>query len=215
MCAAAMNPNSLFQRSNRKQVGGRGWKGGGGGGGGMQGVGTSRARVEGASLTRTRSLSTPCTVRLACAQPTNPHARKLDVEADMKPVVAFLTEEAALSQAQAAKVGVEVRAAPKVVGAHVPAPPPPPPLAQLGPSCLLPWLQVILAYPAVLCFSVDDRLRPFFSYLTAPEPLGLSPGEAAQVLERRPTVRWMGGARGGRVGERAVRQPAAATRSCA
>lgn len=36
-------------------------------------------------------------------QPTNPHARKLDVEADLRPVVDFL-QGAGMSQAQVAKV---------------------------------------------------------------------------------------------------------------
>lgn len=37
-------------------------------------------------------------------QPTNPHARRLDVEADLRPVVEFLQQGAGLSQAQVAKV---------------------------------------------------------------------------------------------------------------
>ena len=37
-------------------------------------------------------------------QPTNPHARKLDVEADLQPLVAFLQGEAGLTQEQLVKV---------------------------------------------------------------------------------------------------------------
>ncbi len=37
-------------------------------------------------------------------QPTNPHARKLDVEADLKPLLAFLQGEAGMSQEQVVKV---------------------------------------------------------------------------------------------------------------
>lgn len=37
-------------------------------------------------------------------QPTNPHARKLDVDADLKPLLAFLQGEAGMSQEQVAKV---------------------------------------------------------------------------------------------------------------
>lgn len=37
-------------------------------------------------------------------QPANPHARRLDVEADLKPVVDFLTGTAGLSTEQVAKV---------------------------------------------------------------------------------------------------------------
>lgn len=40
-------------------------------------------------------------------QPTNPHARKLDVEADLKPLLAFLQGEAGMSQEQVAKVRLE------------------------------------------------------------------------------------------------------------
>lgn len=45
---------------------------------------------------------------------------------------------------------------------------------------------MIAAHPALLCYSVPDRLQPFFSYLTG--ELGLSAGEAAGVVERRPTL---------------------------
>lgn len=37
-------------------------------------------------------------------QPTNPHARKLDVDADLKPLLAFLQGEAGMSQEQVAKI---------------------------------------------------------------------------------------------------------------
>lgn len=37
-------------------------------------------------------------------QPTNPHARRLDVEADLKPLLAFLTGSAGFSQEQVVKV---------------------------------------------------------------------------------------------------------------
>lgn len=37
-------------------------------------------------------------------QPSNPHARKLDVEADLKPLLAFLQDEAGMTQEQVAKV---------------------------------------------------------------------------------------------------------------
>ncbi|KAI7837725.1 hypothetical protein COHA_008447 [Chlorella ohadii] len=37
-------------------------------------------------------------------QPTNPHARKLDVEADLKPLLAFLQGEAGMSQEQIVKI---------------------------------------------------------------------------------------------------------------
>lgn len=37
-------------------------------------------------------------------QPTNPHARRLDVEADLKPLLAFLTDTAGFSQEQVVKV---------------------------------------------------------------------------------------------------------------
>ena len=35
-------------------------------------------------------------------QPSNPHARKLDVEADLKPLLAFLQDEAGMTQEQVA-----------------------------------------------------------------------------------------------------------------
>ena len=41
-------------------------------------------------------------------------------------------------------------------------------------------------HPALLCYSVPDRLQPFFEYLTA--ELGLAAGEAAAVVERRPSL---------------------------
>lgn len=37
-------------------------------------------------------------------QPSNPHARKLDVEADLQPLLAFLQGEAGMTQEQVAKV---------------------------------------------------------------------------------------------------------------
>jgi hypothetical protein len=37
-------------------------------------------------------------------QPTNPHARRLDVEADLKPLVAFLEGDAGLSREQLVRV---------------------------------------------------------------------------------------------------------------
>ena len=42
-------------------------------------------------------------------------------------------------------------------------------------------------HPPLLCYSVADRLQPFFAYLTGPQ-LGLSPEEAAAVVERRPSL---------------------------
>ncbi|EFN53178.1 hypothetical protein CHLNCDRAFT_136986 [Chlorella variabilis] len=77
-------------------------------------------------------------------QPANPHARKLDVEADLRPVVEFL-QAAGLSQEQA-----------------------------------------ILVHPALLSYRVQERLQPFFEYLTG--ELGLSPQEAASVVQRRPSI---------------------------
>ncbi|KAL4431606.1 hypothetical protein ABPG77_001448 [Micractinium sp. CCAP 211/92] len=85
-------------------------------------------------------------------QPTNPHARRLDVEADLKPLLAFLTDTAGFSQEQVVKL--------------------------------------IQAHPALLSYRVEERLQPFFAYLTgpAPEGLALSAQQAAEVVERRPTI---------------------------
>lgn len=85
-------------------------------------------------------------------QPTNPHARRLDVESDLKPLLAFLTEGAGFTQEQVVKL--------------------------------------IQAHPALLSYRVEDRLQPFFAYLTgpAPEGLALSAAQAAEVVERRPSI---------------------------
>jgi hypothetical protein len=47
-------------------------------------------------------------------------------------------------------------------------------------------LQIILEFPQVLCYSVPDRLEPFFNYLVS--EVGLSQEQAAGIVKRRPDV---------------------------
>lgn len=50
----------------------------------------------------------------------------------------------------------------------------------------VPASQAILVHPALLSYRVQERLQPFFEYLTG--ELGLSPQEAASVVQRRPSI---------------------------
>lgn len=45
-------------------------------------------------------------------------------------------------------------------------------------------------HPALLSYRVEERLQPFFAYLTGPGPegLGLSQAAAVDVVERRPSL---------------------------
>lgn len=116
-------------------------------------------------------------------QPTNPYARKLDVEADLKPVAACL-QAAGLTAEQLAKVRRTREVAPGDAcgrgGAarHLWLGPPP-----HRPRCNAALLQVVAAHPALLSYCVEGRLQPFFEYLTG--DLGLSQqvgGRAVGVL---------------------------------
>lgn len=115
-------------------------------------------------------------------QPTNPYARRLEVEADMTPVVDFLLGQG-LSREQVAKVGgygwdVWVGECLRHERAC---------LRDQVSLLLLLLLQAIALHPALLCYSVPDRLAPFFEYLAGPQ-LEMSAAEAATVVERRPTI---------------------------
>jgi hypothetical protein len=124
-------------------------------------------------------------------QPTNPHARPLSVDDDLKPLVEFL-QTAGLSQEQIAKASRQLQASGCDVccswlgGAYWYC------LAftlvdvcfcRVGFSCL----QAILVHPALLSYRVEQRLQPFFAFL-AEQPLALSRDEAAVVVQRRPSI---------------------------
>jgi hypothetical protein len=47
--------------------------------------------------------------------------------------------------------------------------------------------QAITVHPPLLCYSVPDRLQPFFAYLAGPQ-LGFTAAEAVSVIERRPSL---------------------------
>lgn len=132
-------------------------------------------------------------------QPTNPHARKLDVEADMTPVAEFLQQTAGLSREQTAKArrssgsrgGAEAAGTCHALGVaccralrHLPPPSEPSPAAA-SPPRRPARPQAISAHPPLLCYSVPDRLAPFFVFLTS--ELGLSAAEAAAVVRRAPS----------------------------
>lgn len=59
-------------------------------------------------------------------------------------------------------------------------------MALLTPSVLLVPLQIILEFPQVLCYSVPDRLEPFFDYLMG--EVGLTQESVASVVQHRPVV---------------------------
>lgn len=60
--------------------------------------------------------------------------------------------------------------------------PPSEPPSLLRPPPLSCNLQAISVHPPLLCYSVPDRLAPFFAFLTS--ELGLSAAEAAVVVSR-------------------------------
>jgi hypothetical protein len=47
--------------------------------------------------------------------------------------------------------------------------------------------QIILAFPQVLCYSVEDRLEQFFTYFGS-ESLGLEPNRIVELVRTRPDL---------------------------
>lgn len=49
-------------------------------------------------------------------------------------------------------------------------------------------MQIILEFPQVLCYSVTERLVPFYEYLESPEVVGMSVDQVNQLITRRPNT---------------------------
>jgi hypothetical protein len=114
----------------------------------------------------------------------NASARPLDVAADLRPVVSFLSSRG-LGSADIIKARARARSCgprpaagcalrPPLTRSH--GPPPPPAL----PACRR---QVISGHPPVLSYSVTGRLEPFWDYLA-----GIGVADVGAVLVARPSL---------------------------